>query len=259
MALDFDDGSGDFQPNAGVPMGVGADKANKTNPLGRYLDNLLRSGAGGAVVGGQPTEILGTLPQAGPLQQQIMGKTPQVTGIPPMVGLDEGGEDFAEDNPFRGIPNAPSLEAGDESDNFAADPITDAVNKAKVTGNPKATHADTYTADDAYSGYIGDDFEEGDPLSNTGALITSAGIAAPLMALLSSSGLGWLAARLGLGGQKAGGAIANASRGVADAARTGGGIIAKNPAISAGVGAAGVSPLVGAIQNQNSANPLNDL
>jgi len=37
---------------------------NKTNALGRWLDNLGRGALGGEGVGGQPTDILGVLPQA---------------------------------------------------------------------------------------------------------------------------------------------------------------------------------------------------
>ena len=46
-----------------VPLDI---QGNKINPLGRGIDNALRSALGGEGVGGDPTPILGVLPQVPP-------------------------------------------------------------------------------------------------------------------------------------------------------------------------------------------------
>ena len=61
---------------------------NKTNALGRGIDNFLRNLLGGEGVGGQPTEMLGIMPQAPALGSPVTG---QLRGI--QVGpntLDSG-------------------------------------------------------------------------------------------------------------------------------------------------------------------------
>jgi hypothetical protein len=70
---------GEEIPYDDVPLD---EQGNKTNPLGRDIDNFLRNLLGGEGVGGQPTPNLGVLPQA-PTQQIGMNRVPQPpTGAP---------------------------------------------------------------------------------------------------------------------------------------------------------------------------------
>ena len=61
------------------PSGIPVDEAGyKTDPLGRGIDNFLRNLLGGEGVGGQPTEMLGIMPQAPALGSPVTG---QLRGI----------------------------------------------------------------------------------------------------------------------------------------------------------------------------------
>jgi hypothetical protein len=62
---------------------------NKTNALGRWLDNLGRSALGGEGVGGQPTEMLGIMPQAPALGSPA-------SGVPLGIQQGPGGDPFTE-------------------------------------------------------------------------------------------------------------------------------------------------------------------
>jgi hypothetical protein len=200
MAHDTGDADiGDEHYDQGIPYGD--PKGRTPQNIDPTIDNWLRSLFGGdprtQAEGGKPTDVLGVLPQSGP---QLGAQPRPQTNVPIFPpGLDERGEDIAEDADITRA-FVPSGDPFTEDDNLPADPITDAVNKAIVTGRPDANYLNTYTADDALSG-AGYGFEEGDRLSHTGAR----GLAGAMAGLPLGAGGGMallraLAARLGVGG-----------------------------------------------------------
>jgi hypothetical protein len=93
-------------PLEGIQTGR-RDLRSKTDPSGRYFDNLLRDLLGGEPVGGDPTDILGILPQAptrgvnGDVSisdlNRMLEATPGAVGADPSIGgeLDLTGGDVA--------------------------------------------------------------------------------------------------------------------------------------------------------------------
>jgi hypothetical protein len=93
-------------PSEGIQEG-GRDLRSKTDPSGRYFDNLLRDLLGGEPVGGDPTPNLGILPQAptrgvnGDVSisdlNRMLEATPGAVGADPSIGgeLDLTGGDVA--------------------------------------------------------------------------------------------------------------------------------------------------------------------
>ena len=95
---------GEEIPYDDVPLD---EQGNKTNPLGRDIDNFLRNLLGGEGVGGDPTDVLGVLPQAptrgvnGDVSindlNRMLAATPGAVGADPSISgeLDLTGGDVA--------------------------------------------------------------------------------------------------------------------------------------------------------------------
>ena len=92
---------GEEIPYDDVPLD---EQGNKTNPLGRDIDNFLRNLFGGEGVGGQPTPNLGIMPQAPALGSAASGIP---TGINAAVRADPGGT-VGQQVPAAPIPDIPS-------------------------------------------------------------------------------------------------------------------------------------------------------
>jgi|TARA_R110000823_G_C15738154_1_gene480496 hypothetical protein len=134
---------GDMDPNAMPDMynkevpnaesnEVPLDRAgNKINPLGRSVDNALRNLFGGEGVGGDPTPILGILPQAPP--NPVMTNMGKTMGSPVDIfprGQDDGSDDDSIDAMInRIVPEFPANPMQDEliaQDNIALETSLDA-------------------------------------------------------------------------------------------------------------------------------------
>jgi len=245
-----------------MPQGIGYDDPQGRTPrkpegsIGVPIDNFLRSLFGGdprtQAEGGEPTDILGVLPQSPTQGSPASGQGLGIQADPSYGVVGGGGlsplQDYGtgEGTPVPPVPPVPmenmipNVQGGDpftEADNPPVDPIQEAVIKAQVTGRPDARAVDTFTPDDALSG-AGWAFNEGDELSHLGARNVAGGIGAVagLPAIGAGGGgalLRWIMSKLGAGG-----------RGVADAAKTGLNIAQRNPATAAAVGTAGVSPIL---------------
>jgi len=133
---------GDMDPNAMPDMynkevpnaesnEVPLDRAgNKINPLGRSVDNALRNLFGGEGVGGDPTPILGVLPQAPP--NPVMTNMGKTMGSPVDIfprGQDDGSDDDSIDAMInRNVPEFPANPMQDElvaQDNMALETALD--------------------------------------------------------------------------------------------------------------------------------------
>ena len=88
----------DSMGNDNVPMDA---QGNKTNEMGRGIDNFLRNLMGGEGVGGSPTSNLGILPQASPMGAPKLGSAASGTNLGATGNLS----------------NAPSGDPFNESDN----------------------------------------------------------------------------------------------------------------------------------------------